>query len=205
MDLSEFLAQLAEEGVAVVGHDETVGGSVDAVVLDWDRVQRQNLAGDAPDLEPAAAQWAAVRLYRACQALVCREMPQPEMEKMLREPCPVPASPSVDYSVDLVFRFLPQLSALAKRVSQNDPLVEELRTLGRAWPLSSVGMEHLGTVDASRILAHPSLRQLYIDRILLSGDASRLHDHEVRAAAQASLGAYPELAPDLHTALHPAS
>ena len=205
MDLPEFLAQLAEEGVAVVDHDEAVGGSVDAVVADWDRGQRQNLAGIAPDLDLAAAQWAAVRLYRACQALVCREMPQPEMEKMLREPCPVSASPAVDYSVDLVFRFLPQVAALARRVAQSDSLVEELRALGRAWPLSSVGMEHLGTIDAARILAHPSLRQLYIDRILLSGDTSRLLDPEVRAAANAALGAHPELAPDLRTALHPAS
>ncbi len=205
MDLPEFLAQLAEEGVAVVGHDETVGGSVQSVVRDWDLIQRRNLAGDAPDLDLAAAEWAAVRLYRACQALVCREMPQPEMEKMLREPCPAPASPAVDYSVDLVFRFLPQVATLARRVAQSDPLVEELRALGRAWPLSSVGMENLGQVDAARILAHLSLRQLYIDRILLSSDASRLHDPEIRAAANAALGAHPELAPDLHPALHPSS
>jgi hypothetical protein len=205
MDLTAFLTQLAEAGVAVVSNDAAVDGSVHDITHTWDAAQRANLPGIAPEFIPEAAEWAAQRLYRACQALVCREMPPAEMMKMLREPCLHPASPAVDYSVDLVFRFLPDLLTIARRVSPNDPLVEELLTLGRGWPLSSVGMEGVGAVDASRLLADPCLRQLYVDRILLAGDTSRLSDDAVRAAARAALGAYPELAPALASTLPPAS
>jgi len=202
MDLTAFLTQLGENGVAVVSGEAEVEGTVDEILRSWDAVQRANLAGEAPELIPEAAAWAAARLYRGCQALVCREMPPPDMQRMLREPCLHPSSPAVDYSVDLVFRFLPDLFTLARRVSRSDPLVEELLGLGQAWPLSSVGMEDIATVDASRLLAHPCLRQLYVDRILTTGDVSRLKDDAVRAAVKAALGAYPEMAPEVAAVLN---
>jgi len=205
MDLPEFLTQLGENGIAVVSDQEVIGGTVEEIVRSWDAVQRLNVPGSAPDLVPEAATWAATRLYRGCQALVCREIPPAEMAAFLREPCPCAESPAVDYSVDLVFRFLPALLTIARRVSTDDPLVAELLELGRAWPLSSVGMEGVGAVKATRLLSDPCLRQLYIDRILLSGDAARLNDDAIRAAAKAALGAYPELAPEVATALQTTS
>ncbi len=77
MELSAFLTQLAASGVAVVTGEEVLepGGGVEEIVRAWDAVQRGELAGAAPELIPAAAEWAAVRLYRGCQALVCRELP----------------------------------------------------------------------------------------------------------------------------------
>lgn len=206
MNLPDFLHQLAENGVAVVSADEVLesGGGVAEIVRAWDAVQRGELAGTAPELIPAAAEWAAVRLYRGCQALVCRELPPVEMQAMLREPCPAKASAAADYSVDLVFRFLPDLVALARRVSRGDPLVEELLVLARAWPLSSVGIEGVGAVEAARVLAHAGLRQLYVDRIIATGDAARLDDEAVRAAVKSALGAFPELAPALAAAMNPA-
>jgi hypothetical protein len=201
MELPAFLTQLAENGVAVVTHDEEVSGSAEAIVREWDAVQRRELAGIAPDLNVPAAEWAAVRLYRGCQALVCREMPPAEMQTMLRAPCPEPASIAVDYSVDLVFRFLHDLVTLARRVSRNDPLVDELLALGRDWPLSSVGIEDLGPVDPTRLHAHPGLWQLYIDRVFATTDVTRLQDDHVRASVNAALGAFPELAPAFASAL----
>ena len=206
MNLPDFLHQLAGSGVAVVSADEVLelGGGVGKIVRAWDAVQRGELAGTAPELIPEAAEWAAVRLYRGCQALVCRELPPAEMQRMLREPCPAAASPAVDYSVDLVFRFLPDLVALARRVSRGDPLVEELLGLARAWPLSSVGIEGVGAVEAARVLAQAGLRQLYVDRIIATGDAARLDDEAVRAAVKTALGAFPELAPGIAAAMNPA-
>jgi hypothetical protein len=203
MDLAVFLTQLEEKGVGIVTQNEEVTGEAKAIVHDWDAIQRRELGGIAPDLNVAAAEWAAVRLYRGCQALVCREMPPAEMQKMLREPCREPASVAVDYSVDLVFRFLPDLVALAKRVSRDDPLVEELLTLGRSWPLSSVGIEGIGAVDATRLRAQPGVWQLYIDRIVATSDVTRLNDEAVRIAVGAALGAFPELAPGVAAALNP--
>jgi hypothetical protein len=205
MDLAAFLTHLASDGVAVVDAEEELqrGAGAMEIIRTWDAVQREEMSGRAPDLQPIAAEWAATRLYRGCQALVCRDLPPPEMQTMLREPCPVEPTPETDYTVDLVFRFLPDLVALARRVAQNDPLVEELLTLARAWPLSSVGLDGVGEVEAARVLAHPSLRQLYIDRIVATGDASRVRDDSVRAAVRTALGAFPGLAPGLVPALNP--
>lgn len=176
------------------------------VVREWDVVQRRELAFSAPDLSLAASEWAALRLYRGCQALICRDVAPDDLRRFLAEPCLEPAGAAATvYSVDLVFRFLPDLVKLAQRVERGDPLVAELIKLAREWPLSSVGIADLGDVDAAQVLAHPSLRQLYIDRILASGDTSRLHDPVVRRAARTSLGIFPALAPTIAAALDPSA
>jgi hypothetical protein len=197
--LTDFLARLSESGTAVVLPETQLvpGEGWDEIVREWDTVQRAELAYEAPDLSLPAAEWAALRLYRGCQALVCREMPPADLQRYLAHPCPEPRTPSVDYSADLLFRFLPDLFAVVRRVEPHDPLVAELRLLARAWPLSSVGIENLGEVDPSPVLTHPALRQLYVDRIVATGDTTRLSHPEVRRAVQAALGAYPELAPAL--------
>jgi hypothetical protein len=203
MTLSDFLTELSKEGIAVVvtAAELTSGTDWQTTLRDWDTQHRAELAFDAPPLSLPAAEWAALRLYRGCQALVCRDMPPQDMHRFLAVPCPEPRSPSADYSVDLVFRFLPDLIHLARRVAQNDPLIAELLALAKAWPLSSVGIEGVGDVNPEPFLQNPSLRQLYADRILATGDTSRLHHEVVRSAVRIALGAFPDLAPAVHAAL----
>ena len=197
MTLGAFLSRLSADGVAVVAPEEnlTPDEAWIAVVREWDAVQRNELAFTAPELSLAAAEWAAVRFYRGCQALICREVSPQDLRRFFAEPCPEPASAATVYSVDLIFRFLPDLVKLAQQVERGDPLVVELLQLARMWPLSSVGLAEVGEVEAAPILAHPSLRQLYTDRILAANDLARLRDPAVRRAVQSSLGLFPELAP----------
>jgi MoxR-vWA-beta-propeller ternary system domain bpX4 len=208
MTLRDFLSRLSTDGVAAVTADEMFepdDGWRDTV-REWDAVQRRELAFSAPELSLAAAEWAALRLYRGCQALICRDVAPDDLRRFLAEPCLEPAGAAATvYSVDLVFRFLPDLVKLAQRVERGDPLVAELMKLARDWPLSSVGIADIGDVDAAQVLAHPSLRQLYIDRILAAGDTSRLHDPAVRLAARTSLGIFPALAPTIAAALDPSA
>lgn len=203
MTLSDFLTELSKEGVAVVVTDAEISPGADwqHVIRHWDAQHRAELAFDPPALSLPAAEWAALRLYRGCQALVCRDMPPQDVNRFLTVPCPEPHSPSADYSVDLVFRFLPDLIHLARRIEQNDPLIVELLALAKAWPLSSVGIEGVGEVDPESFLQNPSLRQLYADRILATGDTSRLHHAVVRSAVRIALGAFPDLAPAVDAAL----
>jgi hypothetical protein len=203
MTLSDFLSQLSADGLAVVSAESelTSGEGWREVIEGWHAVQRDELPFEAPALSPAAAEWAALRLYRGCQALVCRDMPPQDLTRYLAVPCPEPRGPSVDYSVDLVFRFLPGLVAMARRVEQGDPLVAVLLTLAQRWPLSSVGIDGVGAVEPEPFLGHPGLCQLYADRILATGDTSRLNHPAVREALQVSLGAFPELAPPIAAAL----
>ncbi len=202
MTLEAFLTRLAQDGVACVEADPalTSGDRWAEIILRWDATQKAEFAGGAPEISLLAAEWAAVRLYRACQAVVCRDMPPQDLQRFLAEPCPEARSASVDYSVDLLFRFLPDLVQLTRRLAQNDPLVAELLVLARGWPLSSVGIPDLGEV-AAPLLDAPALRQLYVDRVLATQDLSRLQHREIRSAVQIALGAYPELAPKIATAL----
>ena len=203
MTLTDFLTGLSEHGVAVVVSDAPLqpGEGWQDIMRGWDAQRRMELAFDAPALSLVAAEWAALRLYRGCQALVCRDMPPQDMHRFLAVACPEARSASVDYSVDLLFRFLPDLVTLARRVEQADPLIAELLALAQAWPLSSVGITAVGVVDPEPFLEDPSLRQLYVDRILATGDTSRLRHEVVRSAVRMALGAFPGLAPAVAAAL----
>jgi hypothetical protein len=165
-------------------------------IADWDAVARLDLAG-APALDAAAAAWAAVTLYRACQYLVYRDADAEEVRAGLAEPCPSPASAAVFYSVDLMFRYLRDLVALSRGIAEQDPLVEALLRLAREWPLSSVGVRGVGEgkVEVSGFIEHPCLRRLYADRILAAADVSRLGDPRVKDAVREAIGGHPELAP----------
>ena len=85
---------------------------------------------------------------------------------VLAVPCPEPPSPSVCYSADLSLRYLPDLLSLAKGIASDDPLVHGLHAICRSWPLSSVGVPDVGELDTGAFLSHPTLRRLYVDRII---------------------------------------
>src|SRR5690348_14553961 len=110
MTVDRFLSMLQEGGHVIVGRDDPQRGEeLERALNEMDAVARGDLAFTAPALSMPAAQWAAIRMYRACQFLVYREVEPSIIEKDLREPCPEAVSPSVCYSVDLSFRILPDL------------------------------------------------------------------------------------------------
>jgi hypothetical protein len=169
--------------------------ALDEAVVQAYRAARAQLAFDPPPIAPAAGRWAMVILYRACQALVYREMPAQAVREVLSKPCPLPPSPQVCYSVDLALRFIPDLIKLAKGIAQDDPLVSGLLELARAWPLSSVGVALEDDVNVEPFIGEKSLLQLYVDRIIERGDILRLKHPLVREAAREALGMYRELSP----------
>ena len=204
MTLTIFLTQLSKDGMALVDNDPVLSPDDDwtEIISAWDAIQREELAFTAPPLSLSAAHWAAQRLYYDCQSLICRDISSAELNR--HPPYTETHTPSVIYSVDLLFRFLPALVTFARRLAQNDPLVNELLTLAHTWPLSSVGIQGVAPIDPSQtveIVSHPSLRQLYVDRILATNDTARLSDPILRQSALSSLGAYPELAPACYSYL----
>ena len=166
---------------------------------------RTELAGDAPAFSGPAGLWAARLIYQACCCVVCRELGADVLDKVFAVPCPTAPGPERDWSVDLLFRHLPELFRVARHLSNADPLLAALKALGTAWPLSSVGMPELEAVRIDSFCAHPALRRLYADRIVAAGDFSRIGDPRVADLLRADLGLHRELAPALAARLFPAS
>ena len=199
MQLSCFLTGVFEQGRAVVSQEDAIWDDAALELLkETELAARANAPGTAPRFDLAAAQWAAEIIYYACQALVCRHLGPEKVQERLRRPCPEPvSSPAAIYSADLLLRYLPNIWQLAKRIAADDPLVAELRGIGAQWPLSSVGIEGIEQVDASPVLGHPTLQQLYVDRIIARNDQTRMKEDFFAKQAAKAVGAHRELYPKL--------
>jgi hypothetical protein len=192
-----FLSDLFETGLVRVAREpatESDRKAIEPLLAEIEAQDRLNLPGEPPPFDASAAAWAASMLYRGAQLLADRDVSEETLRAALADPGP-DATASTYYSVDLIYRFLPDLITLARRVSQEDPLVAALLGLIAPWPLSSVGVTGAAIGNIEPILAHPCLRQLYVDRILAHGDVARLEEPRVREAVREALGAFSELAP----------
>ena len=174
------------------------------VLTEWEQTQRAELPGHAPPFCEATAVWGAERFYRACQFLVFRDCSAEAIAAELTVAKPKAAAPAnAAYSVDLTWRFLPDLLKLASGLASDDPLVTQLRRWAVEWPLSSVGVPNLGEFDVSGFVEDPCLRTLYVDRIFARRDRTRLTDERIRDAVREALGAFPELAPEIGALVMP--
>ncbi|MEZ0388725.1 MAG: hypothetical protein ACAI34_16755 [Verrucomicrobium sp.] len=196
----EFLQSLLDQGLAVVSlspAEEPEAAELAEIIQEYDRRQRSHMAGEAPELDLPAATWAAGMLYESIRLLAARDVDAAGVSAALNQDCPVPHSPSVDYSVDLFLQYLPEIHQIASRLASEDPLVRQLVQLGSGWPLSSVGipLPQPATLNLKPLFRSPALVSLYADRILQTGDTSRLTVPEVTEAVTEALGAFPELSP----------
>jgi len=212
MPLLRFLRQLFDHGRVTVEPEANPG--VDAAALnellrEFDALYRRQLPGELPALNLEAAVYAATTLYRGAQLLAYRDLGAEDIAAALNNGPPPGQgtdSPAEQYSVDLCLHFLPDLVRLARAASQDDPLVARLMQLGSCWPLSSVGISGVALDDTSQrridgLSGHPGLWRLYVDRVLLTGDAARLTHDKTKLAAQAAVGAYSQLAGKLAESL----
>jgi hypothetical protein len=209
MSLPEFIVGLLAEGrtsVPPLADVSALERSQAGEILEkFEQSWRQTLPGEAPPFQLEAATWAATQLYRACQYSVFRdEGPDFAFEPVEGE-SELRGRAETHYSVDLTFRFLPDLVRQVRAIAIDDPLGNVLLAWARAWPLSSVGIGGLDAQDLRGAIApivnHASLLSLYVDRIIERGDSSRLDDAAVRQAVAAAIGVHDGLAPQLTTAL----
>ena len=192
-----FLETLSLDGRARVGGADPASEGDLREGLDWlagfEREYRCHLPGRPPGLDSAALRWSVSAFYRAAQCLVHRHLGEEVVTRDLAVPAPTPATSSSVYSVDLTFRFLPDLLRLARGASESDPLVTRIVEWGCDWPLSSVGMTLPRLGPTEPILADRCLAALYRDRILAAADRSRLESPEVPLLIDEAGGAHPEL------------
>jgi hypothetical protein len=159
---------------------------------------RKTLPAGVPPLNLPAIQWALTSLHRVAQFLVFRELPLEMLRTDLDRPCPEKQSASTSYSVDLSFRFLPDLLRLTRAISSQDPLIEFLRLWGADWQPSSVGIADIEPGPVDVILKNPALCTIYVDRILATGDIGRLRDPQTAEAVRTALGGFRELSPAIY-------
>lgn len=209
MSLSAFLTALFEHGrvrVGPWGEDLSPDdrAAAERSLAECERHIRLDFPETPPAFEPRAALWAARTFYRASQLAVYRYIDAKTVEESLADPCPQAHTAAAHYSVDLVFRCLPDLARLARSAATEDPLVKSIHALGGEWPLSSVGMAAVDISDAAAeaIVSQRGLLRYYVDRIISRNDKSRLANPRVREAVKAALGGHASLAPDLAAALH---
>lgn len=207
--LGDWLGALAAGGELWVGPFEAPAPEVDAAARAVLRAAFddavEELAGTPPEFDADAAGWAAVSFFRACQLLVCRDVQAETVTRTLAEPCPVRRGPGTDFSVDLVFRFLPDLCERARRAAPGDALVVALTAWAREWPLSSPGVALEAPPRLETFADSPALWRLYLDRVAARRSDDRWRDPRVAAQLRADLGAWPELAPAMAESLRRAA
>ncbi len=204
MGYAEFLADLFAEGQVSVPADSPTDQELEAgndVLREHEQVHRLNMPESAPEFGLGAAAWAARHFYAACQCAVDRDIGEETLHARLGDNYESPITAEVHYSVDLVFRYLPDVARFASSAAEQDPLLEHLKRWARQWPLSSVGMPNVDPVDLSGFRNHAGLMQLYADRVIAKVDKSRLKDEGVRQLVQQAIGLYPNLAQSLHDEL----
>jgi len=190
--LSQFLEHLFDEGRVMVSAPEPAPAdelsAADATLAALEAVYRLDLPGEPPPLSPPAARWAAVSLFYACQFVAFRNAGEEMIAVALASPVP-PAEPaSLHYSVDLTFRFLPDLLRLARSDAENDPLLGYLQQWAAAWPLSSVGLPGVTPSSIEPIVRDPCLLSIYCDRVIARNDRSRRSDPRVEDAVRQAVG-----------------
>ncbi len=124
----------------------------------YDR-QVQELTGMVPSFHGNAAVWAAGFLYRAVQLVMLRDLGE-EVVNDLLTPYEGHVIPETILSVDLSFRYIPNLMGLAKGLAPEDVLVKRLQDAARQWPFSSVGMKVEGEMNIDVIINNPVCEEL---------------------------------------------
>lgn len=200
-DLLQALAERTAIRVGPPGDDAEEDAAADPALERHEAALRLDFPGEPPPFSIECGRWALRSFAFACQALVYREIDVAMLARRFAVVCPPAPAASRHYSVDVVFRLLPDLWGLARAVSERDPLMNHLRTLATAWPLSSVGVPNLVGCDVSVIRGHAGLLRMYADRVIAWQDVSRLDDPRVRAAIREAIGHFDTLAPTVAAAL----
>jgi hypothetical protein len=197
----EFCEALFSEGaVRLADSNPAAAEDIDNAarfILQAEVELREHLPGKPPEADPAAVEWVTGMFHRASQLLVYRELGEELVTKDLSVPGPDPGSTNAIYSVDLVFRFLPDLWRIAHAASADDPLVKRLAEWSQTWPLSGIGIPHDGPRAIDAILQHSCLRRMLVDRVIEKQAAHLLADARVRELVRAALGSHAHLAPEI--------
>jgi hypothetical protein len=196
--LADFIDQLLQEGRAIVRdslHRQAPSDADRQRTATLLEVAHRHAADDAPrtppDWDAAAAVWSADALAWAAGMLVDRGEVDVAIPKRITSCQPSPRSPSVHWSVDLLFRLAADLFHRGKKICDGDPLDHELQMLFSPWPLACVGTTiESPAKNLSVVLGQECLSAIYVDRVLLRQDSTRAAADPLPELIQRVVGAY---------------
>lgn len=200
MKLSIFLTDLFQTGKVTVGTEieEVTGAEADAALNILQQYYAEdvgNMPATPPDFEPKAALWAAQFVYRTLHLTLLRHIGAETVEQLLTD-FSGETTPETMYSVDLSFRYLPELLTLAKGLAPSDSLVDVLKKRLHRWYFSAVGVD-LGDnnpkIMTEIVANHLSLRLAYVDKIIQKKDLKRALSEPEREWVKVALGDYPSV------------
>ena len=190
--LTNFVIGLFKEGEVVVSpimvpiEEEDYFDTLYQVKQFYDQDKLRMPLG-IPDFSRAAAMWAVVYFYRATQLVLLRNLGEEAIEEHLTDFSEQITAENI-YSIDLVFRYLPDLFQLAKSLAPADLLVKKLIATATKYPFSSVTIDLSTAANHELILDNPTLRRIYIDRIILAKDKKRVEDNELQEWVREAIG-----------------
>lgn len=144
--------------------------------------------GHPPAFDASAALWAAQYVYITAQLILYRETPEALLPTHLPE-YNGDLTPESILSADLCLRFLPVMLEQITLIDPEDALIPLLRQVLEKWHFSAA-LSGIITEpsDTESVLQHPTIRQLYCDRIIRS-NFSELDKHPAfQSFITASLG-----------------
>lgn len=192
MQLEQFIQDIFQQGKVTVDAnvtpftDEDLQAATQRLLEQYDH-QKLELTATVLAFDATAAVWAAGYLYRAVQLVMLRDLGEEAVNSLLT-PYEGAVSAEAVLSVDLSFRYLPNLMGLAKGLAPEDVLVKRLKDTAVQWPFSSVGMTLEEELNIEVIMNNACVRRSYIDRIITARDIKRCSNPQVNEYIQEALG-----------------
>ena len=146
----------------------------------------------SPAFHPQAALWAAETVYYACQFILFRENDEDKMEDFF------PAfqfeiSPTTILSVDLCFRFVPDMLRQLSLIDPEDSLISILEKHLKIWHFSGINYSLVfKEIELDIIFSNPCLQQLYLNRITTYKNIHLAKTPKVNQLLKANFGIYEE-------------
>jgi hypothetical protein len=146
----------------------------------------------APEFDEEAAFWAAKTVFFACQFMLHRELDKKDLEELLPD-YQGKLTASAQLSADLCLRFLPAIIMHAQMLDPEDVLIPNLERKLQQFHYSGIGYDlDRASLDYQQIKQHPTLKQLYIDRIITKKAILLAEEQELKPLVLASLGLHKE-------------
>lgn len=200
LPLSEFAQRLLHDGNAAVPTLPTILApaaedlrQATVVLCDAEGVLRAAAPATPPPLNAAAALWALRVFGWAGYTALDRHQERTTLPDELSVSRPDATRLENHWSVDVVFRFLPELCRRAQRIAPEDDLHATLQAIAAAWPMSTVGMPVEWSAESlQRVMSDRSLSRILVDRVAVRADKRLAANETVQTMLRDDAGAYAE-------------